>query len=188
MLTDKEMIKILEEKLSTRLVEHSIGVAETAAQIASVKGLSVDKAKQAGFFHDYAKQLPAGQLLEAARNCYWNVDQLEMSLKKVLHAPAASFLLFYELGITDIEVLEAVRFHTIGNPRMSEIARILFLADKIEPGRKFPGLAEIRGLIDRDFNQALINLCNLSLEYNIKQFRQIHPDTLLFRNSLLKGE
>ena len=37
--------------------------------------------------------------------------------------------------ITDSDILEAVRVHTFGEPGMCDLAKILYVADKIEPGR-----------------------------------------------------
>jgi HD superfamily phosphohydrolase YqeK len=65
-------------------------------------------------------------------------------------------LLEHELRIKDREILEAVRVHTTGFPGMSTLAKVVYLADCLEPGRDFPGLIDIRNIARNDLDRALL--------------------------------
>ena len=56
------------------------------------------------------------------------------------HAPAGAALVKTEVGITDEDILSAIRFHTSGRPNMTLLEKVVYVADYIEPGRRFPGL------------------------------------------------
>ena len=49
-------------------------------------------------------------------------------------------------GVTDLEVLDAIRYHTSGREGMTLMDKIVCLADYMEPGRDFPGVHKIREL------------------------------------------
>ncbi|MCP6368247.1 bis(5'-nucleosyl)-tetraphosphatase (symmetrical) YqeK, partial [Klebsiella pneumoniae] len=72
------------------------------------------------------------------------------------HAPVGAFLVRNEVGITDKEVLDAIAYHTSGRPGMTLLEKIVYVADYIEPGRRFPGVDEVRELAKKDLNAALI--------------------------------
>lgn len=55
------------------------------------------------------------------------------------------------LGISDEEVLGAIRWHTTGRPNMSLLEKIVFVADLLEPGRTFDGVEDLRRAVERDF-------------------------------------
>jgi len=71
---------------------------------------------------------------------------------------------------------------------MSLIEKIIFIADVIEPNRDFPGVDLIREKIELNIDKAVILACDFTIKYNIERRRIIHPNTLLTRNTLLKGE
>ena len=70
---------------------------------------------------------------------------------------------------------------------MSTLEKIIFVADIVEPGRDFPGVNLIREKLDNDLDGAVVLVCDFTIKYNIDRQRIIHPNTLITRNSLLKG-
>ncbi len=188
MVSTTEIKKYIKQQVSDELYQHILGTAETAAELAEKQGINRSKAYTAGLLHDIAREKDKKDLLAVLNGSGWEVDDVEKQLGELLHAPASAVLAENELGIKDREILEAVRWHTVGGPEMSVLARIIFLADMIEPGRDFPGVKELRKKTKHNFKTALIAACDSSLKYNINQRKVIHPGTLLLRNSLLKGE
>ncbi len=55
---------------------------------------------------------------------------------KLLHGPACAARLRAD-GVHDEELLDAITFHTAGNPHRTDISDFLFMADFLEPGRRF---------------------------------------------------
>ncbi len=188
MISEKQILTLIKNKFSKKIMDHSIGVAETAEQLAKSEGVSIKNARIAGLVHDYAKEIDQEKLKKIAASSCWHIDSIEYSIQEILHAPVGAYLIKKELEIEDQEILEAVRYHTTGSPEMGIIAQIIFLADKIEPGRSYPGVEKLRKLVKEDFKQGLIKTCDYSIKYQINKEKIIHPGTLLLRNYLLKGD
>lgn len=68
---------------------------------------------------------------------------------------------------------------------MSLLAKIIYLADLIEPGRNFSSLEPIRTLARQDLDKALLLALEQSISYLLKQGGLIHPATIEARNELL---
>jgi nicotinate-nucleotide adenylyltransferase len=64
------------------------------------------------------------------------VSKLERKKPSLLHARAGAVLLKARFGITDKDILEAVRFHTLGDMAMGKLAKVVYIADKIEISRE----------------------------------------------------
>ena len=84
----------------------------------------------------------------------------------LLHAKVGEFLAKEKYGITNPDILNAIRFHTTGRENMSLLERIVFVADYIEPGRRqAPNLAEIRQLAFTDLDAAMLKILEDTLSY-----------------------
>jgi len=130
--TSVEEIKSwLKSNLNEERYIHSIGTAEYAKNLAMMYKLDKDKAYLAGLMHDAAKCFSAEKLLKIIDE---NIDIIpsERENYKTLHAPVSAYVAHKEFGITDSEILSAIRWHTIGKPNMTLFEKIIFLADKIE--------------------------------------------------------
>jgi HD superfamily phosphohydrolase YqeK len=76
------------------------------------------------------------------------------------------------------EVLVAVRAHTTGAPGMDPVALALFLADKIEPARNYPGIEDLRSLAERDLKSAARVSLERSISHNEERGNRTHSDSL----------
>jgi nicotinate-nucleotide adenylyltransferase len=65
------------------------------------------------------------------------ISALEAERPVLLHGRAAAVLLRDTLGVGDSEIREAVANHVTGRPYMGLLAKIVFVADFLEPGRGF---------------------------------------------------
>lgn len=160
-------------------------VASVARDMARIFGLNEDKAYLAGILHDYAKGIPGHELLALAKQNNILEDDVEAQSPDLLHAPVGAFLLARDEGLLDDEILDAIRYHTLGRVGMTDLEKALFLADMIEPGRDFPGIERLHCLVRRDLDQGMIQAIDSTLRYCMEQGRLIHPRTVLVRNYLL---
>lgn len=168
--------------------EHTFSVVQAAINLAKKYEADIAKVKLAGLLHDYARNFDNKKLLEIVKNNNIEIDKWEKEIPELLHSPVGAFLAKKEFNVQDREVLNAIRYHTIGRPEMSLVEKIIFIADIIEPNRDFPGVDLIRKKAEVDINKTVILVCEFTIKYNIERQRIIHPNTLLTRNSLLKGE
>ncbi len=131
-ISKKEVINWLKEHLDKERFEHSLGVAETAIELSKRFNLNIDKAYTAGLLHDCAKCFSKNESLEIMNN-FLQVEDCELINPKTFHAPVGAYIAEKEFGITDSEILSAIRWHTIGKLDMSDFEKVIFIADKIEP-------------------------------------------------------
>ncbi|MGE5422505.1 MAG: bis(5'-nucleosyl)-tetraphosphatase (symmetrical) YqeK [Ignavibacteriales bacterium] len=184
-MDNEAVINIIKGRLSLRRFEHSIQVADTARQMAHRFGADPAKAYFAGLVHDYGKGISGAELLRIAGENGFIEDDVERKSPDLLHAPVGAFLLLRDLGIKDDEVLDAVRYHTLGRIHMSVMDKIIYLADMIEPGRDFPGIERLRCIAERDLDQAMIVGIDSTLRHCVERGMLIHPRTIMARNWLL---
>lgn len=178
----------LAKVLTAKRFQHSLGVSQTAGDLAGKYGVDVQKARLAGLLHDCARNFSNDNLLQKAEAFAIVMKDVEYCQPVLLHAPVGAYLAKMEYGVDDQEIIDAIRLHTTGGPNMSTLDKILYLADCIEPSREFPGIDKLRSLAATDLNAALLAAFDQSLLYVIERGLLIHPDTIEGRNYLLQKE
>src|ERR1051325_5783857 len=114
---------------------HVLRVAALARELAEVHGVDPDRAEAAALLHDIADKLPDRDLLSRAERYGIEPNLTEARVPKLMHGKVGAELLRREWEITDEEILDAVRYHLSGNSQMSQLAKVVFVADKLEPQR-----------------------------------------------------
>jgi HD superfamily phosphohydrolase YqeK len=105
---------------------------------------------------------------------------------KVLHGPAVAERL---KGEADEEVLDAVRYHTLGSPRFGVLGRALYLADFLEPGRKFERewTESLRRRMPREMDAVLREVVEARIGHVTKQGVEVHPETKAFYEQVARA-
>lgn len=179
----KKVIDHLRNNLSPKLFDHCSGVAETAASLAARLGYDQEKARLAGWLHDCAREWPAEKLLIFARENGIDADSFSLRYPVLLHAPVSAAQAQF-LGVSDRDVLSAIRYHTLGYPGMSVLEQIIYVADKTEPGRAYPGVETLRQTVQNNFGEGLLLAASQSITYILSKKQPIHPLTVSFWNWL----
>lgn len=179
-----EALTIVKKQLTEHRYLHTLGVAETAMILAKQYGVDEKKAELAAIFHDYAKFRSKEEMREIISSRELPKDLLDYN-SELWHAPAGAYLVEKEAGITDREVLNAIRFHTTGRPGMNPLEKVIYLADYIEPGRHFPGVEDVRELAKSDLDKALIQAVQNTIIFLIKKCQPVYPDTFHTYNNLV---
>lgn len=177
--------KAVQAQMPQKRWEHTLGVVESAKQLAQRYGADVQKAELAAYLHDYAKYWP----IERQKQVIIEQGMPEELLyfdKQLWHAPVGAYAVQTELGIDDEEILNAVRYHTSGRLQMTLLEKVVCLADYIERGRDFPGVEHIRKLAEENIEQALIAGFDTTIQFLIQKGKTIFPLTVLARNDLIR--
>lgn len=177
-----EKLKIL---LTKKRYMHIKGVVDKAVILAKRYGEDIDKCKLAAILHDYAKQFSYDEIEEYIKNNNLAVDELEINSRELIHSKIASKIAQNEYNITDEDVLNAISFHTTGRVGMSMLEKIIFVADSIEEGRKYPGVDSIRELSLIDIDRAILCILNNTISYLLNSGLKIHPNSVMARNYFL---
>lgn len=179
-------LKRIKKLLGQERYHHTQLVRKKAIKLAKKLDLNLKKVEKAALLHDIAKNKNELELKEIIKNSKWKIDQLELSIKPVLHAPAGAVMAEELFGVKDINILKAIRYHTLGHPEMGKIAQVIYAADFISEDRDFAGLDEIRKKIEIDFEFGLYLITTHIIKYQLKQNNIIHPNSNDLRNKLIK--
>jgi predicted HD superfamily hydrolase involved in NAD metabolism len=146
------------------------------------------RAEVAALLHDVADSLSERELLEAAQRYGIPVSLTEARVPRLLHAPVGAEILRTEWGITDDEVLDAVRYHISGAPVMSPLVKVVFVADKIEPARDrhYGGLGLIRAIARTDLDEAVLRLYAWRMSTLVEAGERVDEQLVTARNSLIE--
>lgn len=174
-------MKKLKATLKPERYEHSVGVMETAAVLAARFGADIQKTKIAGILHDCAKNIAPEESYRLCETYGLTLDAVTQRSYKMVHQYLGAELAREEYGVTDEEILNAIRCHTTGKADMTLLDKILYLADFTEPNRDkepFAGLGELRDLCKTDIDDAM----RFALEISIKSIADrgllMHLDTV----------
>lgn len=165
----------LEQRLPKERYEHVLRVTEAAKKLAAEVGVSVEKAEIAALFHDYAKFMDKDELLELLKQDE-EYDLYAQYHSELWHAPVGANLAQERYGVEDEDILHAIRFHTTGRAGMSELEKVIYIADLIEPGRKFPGIAELRERINGEPLEDQMTECiQHTFKFLVERYAVIFP-------------
>lgn len=199
-LTLAKVAKWVEPRISKKRLAHVQGVVAVGQELSRLYGLNQAERFYVGlacWLHDSCKEMKDYELVEKARDLGIELTEIEKSSGHLLHGPVAARLVKKELKISNKAVLAAMSQHTLGATNMTEIAKIVYLADCLEASRPDDftqpiwaaltggkGRAQaVKGSIDVD--KAMLVACDLSLEHLLKSRRPIHPLTVDVRNHFL---
>jgi len=90
----------------------------------------------AGIAHDLGKQLSEKELIKLAKSDGRKISRLEKEKPSLLHGRASAVLLRERFNVHNEDVLEAAALHTLGGKDMGPLAKVVYIADKMEVSRE----------------------------------------------------
>lgn len=163
----EEIKEYLRNNLSEYRYDHSIRVAEGARKLAKYYDCSEENAYIAGLLHDIAKEYSKEENRNIIKKYELDEDLLNDSNKRICHAVIGSVIV-KELYNVGEDICQAIRYHTVGNKNMNLFDKIIFIADKIESGKNYPGIEEERRLAYIDLDKCLV-LCLINTKHKLEQ-------------------
>jgi len=170
-----ELIRKLEATLPEERFEHSLRVEKVAVSLARKYGVSVKKASIAALLHDCARRYRPPELLKLARRIALKIGPIEEFEPKLLHARLSAWLAKKEFKIKEADILEAIRRHTTGAPRMNKLEKIIFISDHLG----------LRALAARNLEKAVAESATKTLKYLVGLNVPIDLATVETRNYYL---
>ena len=159
---------------------HSLGVAVTALKVAEYNDIELDKDKLyvAALLHDYSKYTTLEEYENILNENSLSKDVLNENFK-VLHGICGYLIVEKELGITDKDILNAIKFHVFGKENMNVYEEIVYLSDFIEPNRNGEFYDEIRKYAFCDYKKA-VAIASYKLIKHLEEGKgKIHPNAYL---------
>jgi len=185
----EETVSAMQEKLRLSLnkkrYEHSIGTMREAITLAHRFGADGKKARLAGLLHDCAR-FKQELLLLLAERYGLKPDTYEREVPELLHDRLGALLARDEYGIADEEILDAIRCHQLCRENMTLLDKIIYLADKIEPTRDYPGVDALRAIAEKDLDRAVLACMDSVHEHLVREEKHIKPEGETARKAFRK--
>lgn len=181
----ESMLLQMKDRMPERRFIHTRGVAETAIQLAVKYGEDIEKAEIAGILHDSVKYAEKSWLKEIIIS--EAMDPMLLNFHHELwHAPVGSYVARQEFNIEDEDILNAIQYHTTGRAGMSNLEKIVYIADMIEPSRNYDGVEVLREIANRDLEEGMLSCILHSMTFLIKKRQPVFPDSFHCYNDLIQ--
>lgn len=176
-ITRDQLLVKMQQLLPEKRLKHCLGVEQTAIELAERFGVDREKAGLAGLLHDYAKKLSDEEFLTLIAK--YDLDpELKEWGNNVWHGLVGVYKIREDLGLSDPEILRSIEIHTVGSAQMSDLDKVVYVADYIEPNRDFSGVEEAREIARISLNRAVAYETARTVEYLAHQGLPIFPQTL----------
>ncbi|MGN0630208.1 MAG: bis(5'-nucleosyl)-tetraphosphatase (symmetrical) YqeK [Ruminococcus sp.] len=172
------MQAFLKKRLSRERYNHTMNVAKECRRLARIYGEDEDRAYFAGMVHDICKEDPREQQFDWAVKSEMGFCREEAESWKVWHGVAGAYFLRTEFGVTDEEVLRAVRFHTIARADMSLLEKIVYLGDMTSEERSYSGVDIMRKACMHSLEKGMLYAVRYSMKKQLKRCAVIPHYTL----------
>ena len=165
---------------------HALGVARMAERLAFRYGVSTLKARIAGILHDVARLWKRDAAFAYALSHGLPVSDAARAAPVLMHASIGAEIARCDFGIEDREVLGAIAHHTVAGIGMSDLEKIVYVADSIEPGRTFPQRAAIEAAAFRSLDEGLFSSVRASMDHLIARRVAVAQETLELYEDMMK--
>ncbi|MFJ8236879.1 bis(5'-nucleosyl)-tetraphosphatase (symmetrical) YqeK [Ureibacillus sp. NPDC094379] len=182
-----EYLAAIKPRMPEKRYIHTIGVMETAIYLAQKYGENKNSAETAAILHDIAKYADEDWMRQIVKEhnldprlCDWGSE--------ILHGPVGAWIAETEFNVQDQDILNSIRFHTTGRAGMSKLEKIIYIADMIEPNRKFDGVEKLRKKAEVDLNKAMRACIRHSIAFLVHSKQPIFPVSIECYNDFILSD
>ena len=177
-MTEQKARRLAQKRLSAKRYQHTLNVRRMAVKLAKRWGADPEKAALAALLHDTAKELPREEMLQILKDNAIMAENAQNRPSPVWHGIAAAILAQTQWGVSDPEILSAIRCHTTGKPDMSKLDKIIYLADMTSAERDWPGVEELRALQMENLDRALCDALKRSIDFVEEKGGTLDPESV----------
>ncbi|MDO5043909.1 MAG: bis(5'-nucleosyl)-tetraphosphatase (symmetrical) YqeK [Coriobacteriia bacterium] len=142
-------------RLSQKRLLHVYEVENLAIELAKRYGIDEFNARAAALLHDWDKELGTEELLELANIYELEIDGDPSNIYPLLHAWTGAFSAMLAFPDFDNEVYLAIYNHTLACKDMSDLDKLIYCADMLEPSR---GIEDLDKLLKKSKRMSLDEL------------------------------
>lgn len=192
LLTDNTLEKykdLLQSRLNAKRYHHSLCVAKEASRLGRIYGLDEEKMYLAGLLHDITKNCTVEEQLQILGDSAIILSVSEKASPEIWHAITGALFVKLKLGISDEDIISAIRYHTTGKADMTIEQKVLFVADLTSEDRTYSDIDEIRKKADVSLDEAMLDILKFTITNLVSKGKPVHLDTLDAYNWLvIKGD
>ncbi|NCB02456.1 MAG: HD domain-containing protein [Spirochaetia bacterium] len=190
MNSTNDIKQLLAQSLTPYRIEHSISTSEYALFLAHRYNVDVDQQnlEHACLYHDICRELPFSELVEYAHRHTLEVGEMEYLYPVLLHGPVASDMMRTYPILNKEDMIQAVRWHSIGSIEMGIMGALLFCADYMELKRTYvSGQQRSDLLASESLEEITKRILTLHIAHMKGGDKEIAPSTLSVHSFLIQG-
>ena len=172
-----EILEFARENVKESRYEHTLRTAKKTVELCEKYHLKKNDGYLAGISHDICKDFSDEEMIALAKKDGKEITELEKAKPALLHGRCAAVLLEEKFGIRENDIIEAVQYHTFGKVGMCDLAKVLFIADKIEPGRPHVTEQYYKRLEKLTLNELMYIIVKENVDYLEKKQNSVAPQT-----------
>ena len=172
-----EVRKIVKERLSKERFYHSECVAARCVELATMYNVDREAASLAGIAHDIAKEMPHEEKIEYCKKHHLEVDSIEKIHPGLLHAKVGADIAKREFGFSE-DIYSAIKYHTTAKAHMSQLDKILYVADMSSKDREFEDKQYVIDLANEDLDECVEYILKIGISERMKQGKKIHLNSI----------
>lgn len=160
-----------------RRVSHTLNVLERALELGKIYNASLEVLETAALLHDVTKYYTKEEHLSLIKD-----ESLIKDYDESLHHSISAYYLAKEIGVTNIKILEAIRYHIWGKINMSIETMILVVSDYTEKDRSFKEAKIAYELAKEDLIKSYLYVMEETIKYLIKNNISPHKEQIKVYN------
>ena len=184
----QQIIDRLPEYIKKKRLKHSLTMFDEVDAFAKLYQFPVKKVKTACLLHDVARDLSDEELFEYCELNRLEISALERRQTVLLHGRVGMLIAKKHFEIDDIDILNAIQFHTTGRKGMSLVEKIVYILDFCEPTRTFPEAKVAYKMFKTDLKKTMHYCLKFGFTSLLERNRAIHHCLLEAYNELILGE
>ena len=176
-MNQKQAKELVRSRLSDKRYEHTLNVRKMAVKLAKHHDADEDRAALAALLHDAAKEISKDEMRAIMKAHPEYAEGGEERPTPVWHGICAAILARTEWGVTDEAVLSAIACHTAGKAGMTQLDKILYLADMTSAERDWPGVEKLRKLEMKDLDAAMLAALRQTNGFVLSEGKPLDPES-----------
>lgn len=181
----QEIVLYITKNLSAKRVAHILEVEKSALCLAERFGADAPKTSTAALLHDIAKEYTPALLFEKAKEYDILIDEIAQQNPGLLHGPVGAHEARRIFGLQDEAIFEAIYYHSTLNSKVGLLAKVIFMADRIEATRDYKGVEEIRLAANESLDKAIVVALGRNMRHELKKYKGVHSRSLSAYNEII---
>lgn len=166
----REWMEKLRGMESEELLDHSASAVMRAVDLNSRHNLKQDFCKvfEAALLHDNAKERPSLDGFDVPEDSVGT---------PVLHQFLGAEKAKRDFGVTETDILDAIRYHTTAKPDMTVLEKLIYTADSTSYDREYDPIPQLRAATDADFERGFEEVLAYTYAKLKKKGGRVYPLT-----------
>ena len=182
---EQKIYNYLASNLKPERYNHVLAVNDLAIKLAGNYKLNIMKISIAALLHDCAKNMTLEDYVKYIKKNNLKIKYIDFIIKyipQVLHSYIGADIAKKQFGITNKEILNAIKNHTVGRIGMSNYEKIIFIADALSLDRKYKKTFVSKKIMFSDLDKTFKLVLQNKIKYVVSNFKVLHPDIIKIWN------